>query len=262
MSIKTNNKFPLTLPIYLIALLLILLISCVFSPLYMQVGNDIVFMYTVLPIILNYIILLFETMYIALLFSGVAYSAYAINKGTEKKIPGIAYPALIIFLKHILNLLISALIDSYIDITFDIPVTLMLMCVDILIASIVWIISDRKSKKYLAKVRTLNKASKYLTTAEYDSKLEIYPFGGLFNLKNPILISIFTGMLISTGTLVVQRLYADIFVLGIPGSFFEVAEMVIAYLLDILLGFAGYVTSYFAASYMFMREKTVKNNYI
>ncbi len=255
MSTNSNNKFPLHIPIYIIALLLTILTSCVFSPLYMQFGNDVTYMYTVLPIILNCAIMLFETMYIAILFSGVAYSAYAINKGSENIIPCVVYPVSIIFLKHTLNLLVSSLIDSYIDITFDLPVTLMLICVDVLIAAIVWIISDRKSKIHFNRVKKILKASKYLTTAEYDSNTDIYPFGGFFNIKNPILAAIFAGALITTASMICQRAYADIFVLGAPNSFFEIAEIIIAYLFDILLGIAGYTTSYFAASYIFLRER-------
>ena len=102
MSNNTKTKFPHCLPIYLISIVLVVLTSCVLSPIYMQVGNDVAFMYTVLPIILNYVILLFETMYLALLFAGVAYSAYAVNKGTENKVPCIVYPLAIVFLKHTL----------------------------------------------------------------------------------------------------------------------------------------------------------------
>ena len=133
----------------------------------MQVGNDVTYMYTVLPIILNYVILLFETMYISLLFSGAAYSAYAINKGTEKMIPSVVYPVSIIVLKHTLNLSVSSLIDSYIDISFDLPVTFILMLVDILIVTIVWIIADRKAKHHFTHAKKILKASKYLTIAEH-----------------------------------------------------------------------------------------------
>ncbi len=252
----SNNKYRISphLPIYIISLLLIVLTSCILSPIYMQVGNDIVFMYTVLPIILNYAILLFETMYLALIFAGVAYSAYAINNGTEKKIPNIVYPLSLVFIKHALNLLVSSIIDSYIDVTFDLPVTIMLMCVDALIIAVVWIIANQKSKLHFARVKKIMKAAKYLDTVDYDDSLDIFPFGGFFNLKNPIIIAVISGAIIATGSMILQRLYADIFVLGAPSSFFEVTEMFIAYILDILLGLAGYATSYFAATYIFLRE--------
>lgn len=249
-----KSKIPPHLAIYIISLLLIVLTSCVLSPIYMQVGNDIVYMYTVLPIILNYAILLFETMYLALIFAGVANSVYAINNGTEKKIPNVVYPLSLVFIKHTLNLLVSSIIDSYIDVTFDLLVTIMLMCVDALIIAVVWIIANRKSKLHFAKVKKIMKAAKYLDTVDYDDSLDIFPFGGFFNLKNPIIISIISGAIITTASMILQRLYADIFILGVPGTFFEVAEMFIAYIMDILLGLAGYATSYFAATYIFLRE--------
>lgn len=254
MSNNNRSKIPPHIPIYIISLLLVVLNSCILSPIYMQVGNDVVYMYTVLPIILNYAILLFETMYLALIFAGVAYSAYAVNNGTEKKIPNIVYPLSLVFVKHSLNLLVSSIIDSYIDITFDIPVTLMLMFVDVLIIAVVAIIANHKSKLHFARVKRIMKATKYLDTVDLDTSLDIFPFGGFFNLKNPVIISIISGAIITTTAMIIQRLYADIFVLGAPSTFFEVAEMLIAYFLDILLGLAGYATSYFAATYIFLRE--------
>ena len=254
MSNNNKSRIPPHLPIYIISLLLIVLTSCILSPIYMQVGNDIVFMYTVLPIILNYAILLFETMYLALIFAGVAYSAYAINKGTEKKIPNIIYPLSLVFIKHVLNLLVSSIIDSYIDVMFDLPVTIMLMFVDALIIAVVCIIANRKTKLHFARVKKIMKAAKYLDTADYDDSLDIFPFRDFFNLKNPIIISIISGAMI------LQRLYADIFVLGAPVNFFEIAEMFIAYLADILLGLAGYATSYLAATYIFLRVENKNEN--
>lgn len=255
MSNNKRSKIPPHIPIYIISLLLVVLNSCILSPIYMQVGNDVVYMYTVLPIILNYAILLFETMYLALIFAGVAYSAYAINDGTEKKIPNIVYPLALVFIKHALNLLVSSIIDSYIDVTFDLPVTIMLMCVDALIIAVVWIIANRNSKLHFARVKKIMKAAKYLDTVDYDESLEIFPFGGFLNLRNPIIIAIISGAIITTCSMILQRLYADIFVLGAPGTFFEVAEMFIAYIMDILLGLAGYATSYYAATYIFLRRR-------
>lgn len=254
MSNNNRSKIPPHIPIYIISLLLVVLNSCILSPIYMQVGNDVVYMYTVLPIILNYAILLFETMYLALIFAGVAYSAYAVNNGTEKKIPNIVYPLSLVFVKHSLNLLVSSIIDSYIDITFDLPVTIMLMFVDVLIIAVVAIIANHKSRLHFARVKRIMKATKYLDTVDLDTSLDIFPFGGFFNLKNPVIISIISGAIITTTAMIIQRLYADIFVLGAPGAFFEVAEMFIAYILDLLLGLAGYATSYFAATYIFLRE--------
>ena len=48
MSNNNKSRIPPHLPIYIISLLLIVLTSCILSPIYMQVGNDIVFMYTVI----------------------------------------------------------------------------------------------------------------------------------------------------------------------------------------------------------------------
>lgn len=253
---NNKRKLPLQTTVYLLALLLILLTSCVLSPIYMQIGNDVVFMYTLLPIVLDFVILLFETMYIALLFAGVAYSVYSINTNSEKKLPNVLYPLTIIFLKHTLNLLISSVIDSYIDLTFDIPVTLLLVCADALLVSLVWLIADRQIKKHLERVRKIQKAAKYVDTAEYNEQMEIYPFGGFFNFKHPILSAIAFGALITTLSFIVQRAYADFVVLGAPTTIFEIIEMILAYFLDIVLGVVTYATAYFGVSYIFLKHST------
>lgn len=254
MTNKTKSIFSLQFPIYLISLLLIILTSCVLSPIYMQVGNDVVFMYTIVPIVLNYAILLFETMYLALVLACVSHSVYAINKGTAKTVPSIVYPLALVFIKHTLNLLVSSIIDSYIDVTFDLPVTIMLMGIDALIIALVWVVADRKFKRHCEREKKLLKASKYLDTVDIDESIAIYPFRGFFNFKNPVIIAIFTGAAIITASMLMQRVYADLFILGAPETVFEIGEIVLSYLFDILLGFAGYATSYFAASYIFTRS--------
>lgn len=263
MNNNTKNKragyLSAHIHILLLSVLIIVLTSCLMSPIYTQIENDVTFMYTVLPIILNYVILLFETIYLSLLYAVVSYVVYSIHKGQETKTGNIVYIISIVVLKHVLNLAVSSIIDSYIDVTFDIPVTILLLLADILTLAIVWLVSNHKCKKHFTHAKKMQKASKYLNTVEYNEQATIYPFKGFFNLKNPILFPIFIGSLISVSALIIQRLYADFIVLGAPASFYEVIEIILAYLIDILLGLAGYTAAYFASSYIFI-SKDIANN--
>ena len=256
---RTNARaLPAHLHILLLSVLVVILTSCLLSPIYTQIENDVTFMYTLLPIILDYAILLFETIYLSLLFAVVSYAVYGFYKGEESKTPNIVYIIAVVVLKHVLNLAVSSIIDSYIDAAFDIPVTLLLLLADTLTLAVVWLIAGHKCKKHFAHAKRMKKASKYLNTIDYDESAAIYPFNGFFNLKNPIIFPIFVGSLISVAALIIQRLYADFIVLGAPASFYEVIEIILAYLIDILLELAGYAAAYFAASYIFVSQNNAE----
>lgn len=257
---KTAGGVSPHLHILLLSTLLAVLTSCLLSPIYTQIENDITFMYTVLPIVLNYVIILFETLYLSLLFAVVSYVVYGIHKGQENVKSNIVYIITVAVLKHTLNLAVSSIIDSYVDVAFDIPVTLLLLLADTLTLAVVWLIANYKCKKHFAHAKKMQKASKYLNTVEYNESAAIYPFNGFLDLKNPIIFPVFIGSLISVSVLIIQRLYADFIVLGVPNSFYEVIEIILAYLIDILLGLAGYAAACFASSYIFASKTSSDSN--
>ncbi len=256
---KTKPNISPCIPILLLSLVVALVTSSVISPLYMQVRNDVMIMYTIMPIVLEYAIILLETVYIALLCSATAYSVYGIMKGDEKKSTLIPLIASVVFFKHALNLAISSIIDGYIDISFDIPTTLMQFAADILLLLVVATVARSKWSVHFAYAEKLQKASKYIASVEYDENETVYPFNGLFNFKHPVVYSLFVGSIITLVILVVQRIYADI-MLGLPASFLEIIEIVLAYTADALTAIIGYVAAYYAASYIFLKKTTTKNN--
>jgi len=245
--------------IYLLSFIVAAMNSCILSPIYIQIENNITFEYTPLPIILNYTVLLFDVVYIALLFSAVSYSVYSIHKKTESKGNSILLTVSVVFLKHVLNLVASSILDSYIDVTFDIPMTLYLIVIDLLIISVVAIASNHLSKKHFAHAKAMTKASKYLDTVKYNEMDDIFPFKGFFKFKNhPILLPVFIGSIISAGMFIVQRLFADFVVLEAPSSFIEIIDIALSYISDILCGLISYVASYFSALYIFLKDSEQK----
>lgn len=253
---KSNSIFSSPqFPIYLLSLIVAVLNSCLLSPIYIQIENNITFEYTPLPIILNYVILLFDVLYIALLFSSVSFSVYSVHKGFEKKSSAIIPTIAIVFLKHVLNLTASSIIDSYIDVSFDIPMTLYLIVIDLLMILVVAIVAIHYSRKHFAHAKAMAKASKYLETVEYNEIDDVFPFKGFWKFKNhPVLLPVFIGAVISTGIFIIQRLYADIVVLGAPSTFAEIIDITISYTTDILFGIIAYATSYFASAYIFLKH--------
>lgn len=250
----TKNISPAYLPMLIISLITAVISSCILSPIYTQICSDVVLMYTVLPIIVDYLIIVFDMIYISLLFTIISCSAYFYLKEEEGKYFGFLLAGAIIVLKHVLNLTVSSIIDNYIDIIFDIPLTLILIIIDIVALLIVRVIAIKKSKRHLSHAKRMQKAAKYLDNVIYDESNEIYPFGSILNIKNPIVFPIFIGVAVTVSVLILQRLYADFVMLGLPSSFYEVVEIVISYISDILLGIIGYIAAYYAAVYTFIKR--------
>ena len=84
---KNNSSISNTqhLPILLLSIFVALMNSCVISPIYVQIESNIAFEYTLLPLILNYTVLLFDTLYISFLTAVLAYSVYGMYNGFISK---------------------------------------------------------------------------------------------------------------------------------------------------------------------------------
>lgn len=241
--------------IYLLSLFVAIMNSCALSPIYVQIESDISFEYTILPLILNYAVLLFDTLYISLLISAVTYSVYGFYKGHVDKKQTFIFVICIVFLKHVLNLTVSSIIDGYIDYTFDIPMVIYTMVIDLLVLSVITLISNHMCKKHFAHAKAMMKASKYIDTVDYSEMDDVFPFKVFFKIKrNPVLIPAIAGAIITSLIFIVQRLFADFVVLGAPSTIFELVDIFISYLTDILFGLLSYTVSYFALSYIFLKE--------
>lgn len=255
-----RSNLPPYFPMLIISLITAVISSCVLSPMYTQICSDVTLMYTVLPIVIDYLIIVFDIIYISLIFAIISCSAYAYMKGEERKFNGLLLSGAVIILKHILNLTVSSIIDNYIDVTFDIPLTIILIAADLVTIIIVRIIAVKRSARHLAHAKKMEKAAKYLDNVIYDQNADIFPFGSLFNIRNAVLFPIFVGIVLSVSVLIIQRLFADFVVIGLPSSFYEVMEIIISYISDIVLGIIGYVAAYYAAVYTFTKKQTEQTN--
>jgi len=258
-KLESNRLYDRHMSVVLLSLIVAALNACLLSPLYIQVENNISYEYTVVPIVLEYSILLFDTIYISLLFAVLTFTVYAINKGIVNKYLSLISICSVVCLKHILNLAVSSIIDGHIELSFDIPMTLYSIAIDLIILSIVALIANKKAKKHFAHAKAMTKASKYIKSIEYTEADEIYPFKGFLKIKaHPILLPVFIGAAVTSALLVAQRLYADFVVLGAPTSYFEIIDIVFSYTTDILTGLLSYTVAYFSVSYVFINYK----NYI
>ena len=256
----TKKHSPLSIPqhfpILLLSLLVAILNSCVLSPVYVQIESNIAYEYTILPVVLNYAVLVFDTLYISFLVAALSYSVFGIYKGCVNKKDTYLYVIIIVLLKHTLNLLVSSVIDGYIDVAFDIPMTIYSVVVDLLILSVIALIANHICKKHFAHVRAMLKAAKYLDTVDYNENEDVFPFKGFLKIKkNPVLIPAFAGAIITSLLFIIQRLFADIVVLGAPSTIFELIDIFVSYIIDILFGLLAYSASYFALYYIFLKNQ-------
>lgn len=241
-------------PVYLLSILVAILNSCALSPMYVQIESDIAFEYTLLPLIMNYAVLLFDTLYMAFLIAALVFSIYGIHKGIVSKKETYSYVIAIVLVKHILNLVVSSIIDGYIDIAFDIPMALYTILIDLLILAVIALISNHMCKKHFTRARAMIKATKYLEALEYNESEDVFPFKGFFKIKNnPILMPLFAGALITSLLFIIQRLFADFVVLGAPSTIIELVDIILSYLGDVLFGLISYVASRYAVSYIFYK---------
>jgi hypothetical protein len=258
-----NNKNTITrspsFAIILLSLIVAVLNSCVLSPIYVQIESNIAFEYTLLPIILNYAVLIFDTIYISLLVASLSYSVFGIHSGVESKKLAYVYTIAIVVTKHVVNLVVSSLIDGYIDVGFDVPMVLYSIGIDLLLLAIVATVANHVCKLHFARVKTMMKASKYLETVEYGELDDVYPFKGFFRIKrNPLLVPAITGAIISSFLLIIQRLFADFVVLGAPSNFIEIIDIFLSYIGDVLFGLISYTVSYFSLSYIMLQQNAEK----
>lgn len=252
-NITTGTRSP-RFAILLLSLIVAVLNSCVLSPVYVQIESNIAFEYTILPIILNYAVLTFDTIYISLLVAALAYSVYGIHSRTEGKRETYVYIIGIVVLKHVVNLTVSSVIDGYIDVSFDIPMTIYTIIIDLLLLAIVALVANHVCKLHFAHVRTMLKASRHLEAVEYNEMENVYPFKGFFRIKhNPLLVPALTGAIITSFLLIIQRLFADFVVLGAPSNFIEIIDIFLSYIGDVLFGLMSYTVSYFSLSYVMLK---------
>ncbi len=247
------------LTIFILTVLLVVLRSCLLSPLHSQIREDINFMYSAFPIILSSIINLFEILYLALLSALTVSAMYIKHKYINS--PFTLYIAIIsiVFSQHILNLLVSSIIDGYIDLIFDVVSIIVLILIDIAILFIVAVIANKNFKKHFERVYKLKKAAKYLDSIETDENDGIIPFEGFMKIGHIVVQPLFIGAVLSASLLLLQRLSIDI-MLGAPSTLFEIIDIIVSYFTDIIFGLVAYATSYFAASYIFVRLTSDQNN--
>lgn len=224
-------------------------------PLGNMYANDVQYMDTVLPTVIEYIYDLIEIVAIALAYSVSIYSIYRYGVG-KIGIPAIIFLLVTLF-KYLSNVLMTWFDNGFaIKVWSDIRSILVPMFFELLQYFVVLLIAYKILSKHIDFVDKKRKADKKLGVQA--SGEGIYPFKSFVDLKNPMLRASFWAGVIVAATKVAQRIFYDILytiMYGIP-QLSEIPGMIIYYSSDILCG----VACYFAVIWLLMLfwEKKIK----
>ncbi len=216
-------------------------------PLGNMYANDIQYMDTVLPTVIEYIYDLVEIVAIAIAYAVSIYSIYRYGVGK------IGIPAMIFLLvtlsKYLINVFMTWLDNGFeIRIWSDIRSILVPLFFELLQYFVVLLIAYKILSVHLELVEKKRKADKKLGIKP--STDGIYPFKSFIDINNPMIKSAFWAGVIVAATKVAQRIFYDILytiMYGVP-QLSEIPGMIIYYSSDILSG----VACYFAVIWLLM----------
>ncbi len=224
-------------------------------PLGNMYANNIQYMDTVLPTVVEYIYDLVEIVAIALAYAVSIYSVYRYGVG-KIGAPAIIFSLVTLF-KYLSNLLMTWFDNGFeIKVWSDIRSILVPMFFELLQYFVVLLIAYKILSAHLDFVEKKRKTDKRLGIKP--SGDGIYPFRSFVDRDNPLIKGAFWAGVIVAATKVAQRILYDVLytvMFGIP-QFSEIPGMIIYYFSDILCGAA----CYFAVIWLLMLflEKKLK----
>ncbi len=218
-------------------------------------ANNVQYMDTALPTVVEYVYDLVEIVAISLAYAVSIYSIYRYGVG-RIGVPAIIFSLVTLF-KYVMNVLMTWFDNGFeIRVWSDIRSILVPMFFELLQYFVVLLIAYKILSAHLDFVAQKRKADKKLGVEP--SGEGIYPFRSFVDLENPMIKGAFWAGVIVAATKVAQRIFYDILytvMYGIP-QLSEIPGMIIYYSSDILCG----VACYFAVIWLLMLflEKKIK----
>ena len=208
-------------------------------PLGNMYANNVQYMNTVLPTVIEYIYDLIEIVAIALAYAVSIYSIYRYGVGRIGA-TAIIFSSVTLF-KYVINVFMTWLDNGFeINVWSDIRSILVPMFFELLQYFVVLLVAYKILSAHLDLVEKKRKADKRLGIPP--SGEGIYPFRSFVDLENPMIKGTFWAGVIVAATKVAQRVFYDILytiMYGIP-QLSEIPGMIIYYSSDILCGVACY----------------------
>jgi hypothetical protein len=233
----------------------IILCTFVFAPLEMSTITNILYKDSPIPAIFSYLRKIFETVYIFLLFSLVAFSNYFWNSNKPCRNAFLIISYGIALFRWILNFIATAIFSGVVDFGEEIKITLIYALLDIALIAVVDVTSRIFCKKHYERAASLQKAKRRISGIEYSERAEVFPFVSFISLKNPALFPMLVGAIVYTAFLLFSRIYYDVF-FGSPNDALEILSMIFGYAGDFLTGGLCYVLCYFSAIFLFANSQS------
>ena len=216
-------------------------------PLWRYCANDIQYMNTALPEVIEIIYDLVELAVISAAYAVSIYSVYNYGIGDTFITAGIF--AAVTFFKYAINLVMSWIDAGFdVDVASDAVSVLVPLCLELLQYFIVLLIANKIISRYKDSVKLRLAAAKRLGAQVEISKP--YPFATLVEFKNPLLKSALAAGICIAVSKVGQRIVYDLFYSLMYGAprLAEIPVMIVYYLSDVLTG----VACYFIAVWLLM----------
>lgn len=224
----------------------------VFAPLNVRFSNDVLYMYTALPVVME---LLYNISEIIAISVGYAVVIYGIYRFGIKKIKG-AFVIYITaaFLKYFANTVMSWIFSGVETnaVLSDILMILIYTLVESAQLAIVTFFAYRIIGNFGKKYDTAFAAAKKLHEPYPEKDSMVYPFSRLLDRKNPVLNSALAGGVVIAASKVLMRVWYDVFytiINGLPSGAGEILLMLCYYLFDVVSG----VLCYFVITFMLMK---------
>ncbi len=255
-NINEKGRKRLLLTLLISSAVFLVLSSLILTPLYIYTCSDVVYLKTVLPEILEIIIDIVDVAAYAVCFATIIYSIF---KFSFKKSTGLIFIYCgYVFLKYLVNLVISSVVDGVFS-PSDIIYVVIYFALDIIIFSIILLISNIFLRRYYERRATVEKANNTLgkkTDSVYD---ELFAVKKFFSPKNPLqCAALVTGMILSAAKLL-SRIRYDIFY-GAPTSLADGMWMLTYYVSDILIALIVYAISVYMFAHFEGKEQGDKSD--
>ena len=227
---KTLLMRVLFISVYALVTLYIFLLA----PLYVRLANDILYMTTVWPDLLNLLLSIADIAIFAVSYAVILYTVY---RFPLRRVRGVllVYGGSILY-RNVGNLVMTYLVDGIPvkdEISFDLFSVLAYVVLEALQCAVVVYISHTVISMMKKQEEIRIAAALKLSKKSYKPLVESFPFDRLFSFQRPVQKAAFLIALVPMGVKVLSRIVYDIGI-GLPADFAEVAVMLLYYGADIV----------------------------
>ena len=210
----------------------------VLARLYTVSCADIVFMYTVVPELLEILVNLLECAIYGIAYGLCIYAAYRDSARLFRRC-ALIYGGSVLF-KYLGNYFMTWITDTHMSASYLLENLLYIFLytlIELAQAAIILLVILRAMKSYHTFIAKQQRIAQALPDAKITLRTYAFPFSKLISLKNPLQKCAFWAGTTVTIFRIVSRLIYDIS-FGLPTSLVDALWIVVYYLLDFFVGFA------------------------